>query len=165
MSTGVRKCPALKLRNFPASLVRAVPPGPPPSVHPVSLWGATLAHTEPPGQKESFQWLRLPDVRDWLRGGQPPQRWANHSPLQPGCFLRPGQSAFLLRIFFFWKSEIPFSLWSCTGSCRRGLKLGRQKGQLPLLSFRYWSLYISFSGLHSFELGLCHLKPKYTFQK
>lgn len=149
MSTGVRKCPALKLRNFPASLVRAVPPGPPPSVHPVSLWGATLAHTEPPGQKESFQWLRLPDVRDWLRGGQPPQRWANHSPLQPGCFLRPGQSAFLLRIFFFL--EIGDTLFSLVlhrklqeGIKTRATERTAALAEFPLLESLHFLFWLAF---------------------
>lgn len=149
MSTGVRKCPALKLRNFPASLVRAVPPGPLPSVHPVSLWGATLAHTEPPGQKESFQWLRLPDVRDWLRGGQPPQRWANHSPLQPGCFLRPGQSAFLLRIFFFL--EIGDTLFSLVlhrklqeGIKTRATERTAALAEFPLLESLHFLFWLAF---------------------
>lgn len=135
-------------------------------------WLCALPHTEPADWMEScawsFQWLGRPGISDWSRSGHPPQSWANHSPLQPGCIPKPGQSASLLRICLFANGRSRL----CSGakavgtwSPRRGLgqadKLRRGRGETAALN-EFWLLEsLHFLFLLQFELGFCHLKPQY----
>lgn len=87
----------------------------------------------------------LPDVSDWLRGGQTPQSWANHCPLLPGCILRPGQSVSLLRTFLFRNWKTPFlsgsvGMWGHVRGVGQAdeLRGERESGQLPLLCLVTW---------------------------